>query len=48
MEKHLKISFWVEDGPEFCPLKRAALVPERTGVCKGRCGEVGITTHFSI
>ena len=29
MAKHLKISFWVEDGPEFCPLKRAALAPER-------------------
>ena len=29
MAKHLKISFWIEDGPEFCPLKRAALAPER-------------------
>ena len=29
MEKHLKISFWVEDGPGACPLKRAALAPER-------------------
>ena len=31
MAKYLNISFWIEDGPEFCPLKvkRAALAPER-------------------
>jgi hypothetical protein len=41
MAKHLKISFWVEDGPEFCPFKFRDRA--RTDMRKGPCSERGIT-----